>query len=287
MPTDATPHDHDHDPLAHARAVLAQARHLLVDLDGTLVRDDGPLDGAARLLERFRGRCAIVSNNSTHTASALARRLARMGLRIDPDRIVLAGEQAIEYMRLNHPRARLLLAASPMLQRHALDAGCTLVDSDADFVLLGLDRRLTHARLGMLATELRRGARLVVTNGDCSHPGAGGAVVPETGALMAALVAASGVQPWRVLGKPGPLLLQEGLRRLGAEPASALLVGDNPDTDALGAERLGMACVLVGSAPQACAPTVAALLNEAPRSPQYRLRESTSNVCRSVLIDLS
>jgi 4-nitrophenyl phosphatase len=285
MDSDSKTCGSDRLPLERARAALAQARHLLVDLDGTLVRDDGPLEGAARLLERFRGRYAVVSNNSTHTAPTLVRRLARMGLQVDPGRLVLAGEQAVDYMRRNHPGARLLLAASPVLQRYALAAGCDLVCAGADFVVLALDRRLTHARLGLLADELRRGARLVVTNGDGSHPGAGGAVVPETGALMAALVAASGVQPWKVLGKPGALLLHEGLRRLGADPASTVMVGDNPETDGLGASRLGMDCVLVGGAPQAAAPTLAALLAEAA-PPQYRLSESTSKVLRSVLTDL-
>lgn len=74
------------------------------------------------------------------------------------------------------------------------------------------------------------------------------------------MVAASGVQPWRVIGKPGPLLFEEGLRRLGAAPATTLVIGDNPATDALGAARLGLDCLLVGAAPGADAPTLAAPL---------------------------
>lgn len=265
---------------------LARACHLIVDLDGTLIREDEPIEGAAELLARFRDRYVIVSNNATHTAHSMARRLARMGLKVEPEHIVLAGEQTIDYMRREHPHARMLLAASPVLQRHALSIGCELVKSDADFVVLALDPGFNRARLGKMANQLRRGARLLVTNGDDNHPGPGGAVVPETGALMAALVAASGVQPWRIIGKPGPLLLEEGLRRLGAQASSTIVIGDNPSTDALGAARLGMRCVLVGDAPQAEARTLPALLRTGA-SPQYLLSESTSNVCLSVLTDLS
>lgn len=276
----------DSSPFSTACASLARARHLIVDLDGTLIREDEVLDGAADLLARFRDRYVVVSNNSTHTARGLARRLARMGLRVEPEHIVLAGELTIDHIRREHPHARLLLAASPALQRHALSIGCVLVKSDADFVVLALDPSFNRARLGMMANQLRRGARLLVTNSDDNHPGPGDTVVPETGALMAALVSASGVQPWRIIGKPGPLLLEEGLRRLGAEAASTVVVGDNPSTDALGAAQLGMRCVLVGNTPQADAKTLAALLRTgAP--PQYRLSESTSNVCRSVFTDLS
>jgi ribonucleotide monophosphatase NagD (HAD superfamily) len=134
------------------------------------------------------------------------------------------------------------------------------VKSGADFVVLALDPYFDRARLCTMANQLRRGARLLVTNSDDNHPGRGGTVVPETGALMAALVSASGVQPWRIIGKPGPLLLEEGLRRLGAQAASTIVIGDNPSTDALGAAQLGMRCVVVGNAPQAEAKTLAALL---------------------------
>ncbi|CAN7285766.1 HAD-IIA family hydrolase [Variovorax sp. LjRoot290] len=250
----------NHTHIETAAERLAQARHLIADLDGTLIREDEPVPGAAELLAQFRDRYVIVSNNSTHTAGGVARRLARMGLKVAPKRIVLAGEETVAFMNREHPHARILPMASAALQRHALSSGCMLVRTDAEFVLLGLDPHFNSARLDLVANQLHRGARLVVTNGDDNHPGPGGSLVPETGALLAAVVAASGVQPWRVIGKPGPLLFEEGLRRLGAAPATTLVIGDNPATDALGAARLGLDCLLVGAAPGADAPTLAALL---------------------------
>ncbi|WP_051953424.1 HAD-IIA family hydrolase [Xenophilus azovorans] len=241
------------DPLAHAR-------HLLLDLDGTLVRQNEAIDGAARLLERFAGRFAIVSNNSTHTAQGLSLRLRRLGLRVPAERIVLAGERAAGLLARQRPAARVMVFGSAALQRHARALGLQLVAADAEVVLLALDVRFSHARLAAVANELLRGARLLVANADATHPGLRGRVVPETGALLAAVTAASGVQPWRIVGKPEPLLFEEGLRCLGADPASTVVVGDNPATDAAGAARLGLACVLVGDAPGALAPSVAGLL---------------------------
>jgi 4-nitrophenyl phosphatase len=272
---------------------LTQARHLLVDLDGTLVRQQEAIDGAAELLAHFHDRYAIVSNNSTHTAQGLALRLRRLGLRVPPGRIVLAGELAVRQLAQQHPGARVLLIGSQALQRFARAEGCDLVQANADFVLLALDMHFSHARLALAANELLRGARLMVTNADATHPGPQGRVVPETGALLAALVAASGVQPWRVIGKPAPLLFEEGLRRLGAEPETTVVIGDNPLTDAEGAARLGMACLLVGQAPGAVAPTVAGLFRPSSpvaspeESPQYLLSESTSKVWRNVRTEVS
>ncbi len=263
---------------------LARARHLLVDLDGTLIREDELLEGAAELLARFGERCVIVSNNSTHTAAGVARRLSRLGLRVPAERIVLAGVHSVERLQRREPQARVLLAGSAALQRHARSLGCCLVKAGADVVLLALDPRFNTARLTLVANELRRGARLLVTNTDDNHPGPAGRLVPETGALLAAVVAASGVQPWRVTGKPGAALFEEGLRRLGASPADTLVIGDNPATDALGASRAGLDCLLVGPAPGADAPDLRTLLDSGL---QYRLSDSTSKVWRSVRTEVS
>ncbi|MEZ5664573.1 MAG: HAD-IIA family hydrolase [Burkholderiaceae bacterium] len=270
-----------------ACAALAQARHLLIDLDGTLIRQHEPIRGAAELLERFQDRFAIVSNNSTHTAASLSRRLRRQGLRVPPDRIVLAGELAVRQLARTEPDARVLAVTSPVIHRLARAHDCHLVQADADVVLLALDTHFNHARLALVANELRQGARLIVSNTDSTHPGANGHLVPETGALLAAVMAASGEQPWRVIGKPEPLLFEEAMRRLGASPGHTLVIGDNAQTDGIGAARLGLRCLLVGDSPTAVAPSVAGLLG-LPESPdQYRLSDSTSNVRRSVLTEVS
>ncbi|MFP5473185.1 MAG: HAD-IIA family hydrolase [Gammaproteobacteria bacterium] len=245
--------------IASAWDTLAQASHLLLDLDGTLVRQNEAIDGSAELLARFEGRFAIVSNNSTHTAQGLSLRLRRLGLRVPPARIVLAGEGAVDLLARQQPGAHVMVVGSAALQRLAAGRGLRPVDTGADVVLLALDLRFSHARLSAVVHELRGGARLLVANADTSHPGPQGRLVPETGALLAAVVAASGVRPWRVVGKPEPLLFEQGLRCLGADPARTLVVGDNPATDAAGAARLGLACLLVGDAPGAHAASVAQL----------------------------
>lgn len=247
-------------PPAPAALRLVRARHLIVDLDGTLIREDELLDGAAELLDRFRDRYVIVSNNSTHTARGVASRLARLGLKVPAARIVLAGEQTIDFMRQLAPQSRVQVAGSRALVRYAVARGCVVVRDAAEFVVFGLDPDFNQRRLTRIVNALRSGAQLVVTNTDASHPGPGGTVVPETGAQLAAVLMASGATPLHVIGKPEAPLLEEGLRRLGALPGDTVVIGDNPATDAAGARRMGMSCLLVGAAPQADAPTLQALL---------------------------
>jgi len=243
-----------------AAALLSRARHLLLDLDGTLILQDETIDGASELLSRFDGRFAIVSNNSTDTASSMASRLRRMGLRVPPERIVLAGEAAVRLVRQEFPGARVMVIGSQAIRRFALAQGCRLADTAVDIVLLALDKRFSYQRLSAIVAALQQGARLVVANGDLTHPGPNGTRVPETGSLLASVRAASGTDPLIVVGKPAALLFEEGMRQLGATPDDVVLVGDNPATDGEGAARLGLPCILVGPAGGA-APTLAALLD--------------------------
>lgn len=256
----------DHMPSLSACERLAHARHLIVDLDGTLIREDELLPGAAALLVRFAGRYQVVSNNSTHTAEGVSLRLRRLGLEVAAQNILLAGEQSVQYLRRHHPRARVLLVGTPVLARYAQEQGCRLVESDAEVVLLALDPGFDVGRLQRMVNELRRGALLLVSNIDANHPGPGGRVIPETGALLAAVTTASGIQPYRVIGKPEPAMLQEALRRMGASVETTVVIGDNPATDALGARRAGLGCITVGRSASADIATLEALWAPVPIS---------------------
>lgn len=240
-----------------------RTRGLILDLDGTLVRGHEVIPGAAQLLARWSGRYVVVSNNSTDTAASLAPRLQALGLPVQADALVLAGEQALHHIARNHPRARLLLCGSDTLRACAAGLGLVLVPGDADILLLARDLSFTYATLQAVALELARGATLMVSNGDLTHPGPRGSLVPETGALLQAVLAcAPGVRP-RILGKPAAMLFEEGLRRLALPAQVVTVIGDNARTDAQGAVSLGMAYLLVGNSPYADAPDVARLLDAA------------------------
>jgi HAD superfamily hydrolase (TIGR01450 family) len=224
-------------------------RCIIVDLDGTLIRGRDLIPGAAALLDLFDGRWVVVSNNSTHSARRLAGQLAKAGLAVPPERLVLAGMLAIETLAREHAGASVMLFGSRDLVDAADAAGIHLVRSHADLVLLARDERFSYARLARIVDEVARGAGLVVTNRDRSHPGHDGRAVPETGSLLQAVLACVTPRSLQVIGKPEPAPFAEALRRLAADPWQCLVIGDNPETDVAGAERLGMPSLLVGRPP--------------------------------------
>jgi 4-nitrophenyl phosphatase len=83
----------------------------------------------------------------------------------------------------------------------------------------------------------------VGTNPDRSLPTERG-LAPGNGAILAALTAATGVQP-TVIGKPEPLMLELAMSQLGGTLEDTVMLGDRLDTDIQGAQALGIPSILV------------------------------------------
>jgi len=217
------------------------AKGYLIDLDGTLISGNQLLPDALWLLEQVKGRYMLVSNNAEHTPQQLSRRLKRLGLKVDADNIVLAGTTAINRLAIDFPGATLLLIGSPALQRYARNKGLVLESHRPDLVLVTRDRQFSYAKIALAANAIRQGAALYVAAPDVSHPGPNGEPVPETGALAAAIISCAGHCQATVIGKPEPVLFQMACAKLNVLPEQAVMIGDNLQTDGLGAKRLNMA----------------------------------------------
>ncbi|MEM9761317.1 MAG: HAD-IIA family hydrolase [Pseudomonadota bacterium] len=226
-------------------AWLDRYRAVLCDLDGCLISGETVLPGAGELVAAAGARLFIVSNNSTDTSETLSARLARLGLDLPAERLVLAGVTALEMLAREMPGGRVALFAAPALFAYAEATGLVLDDATPEVAVLARDTELTYPRLARLVRHAGAGVPLVVTNPDASHPAADGAPVPETGALLDAVRACLPDLEVRIIGKPETTLIDEALRRAGAAPEEALFIGDNPATDGAGAARAGLDFALI------------------------------------------
>ncbi|MGM0583801.1 MAG: HAD hydrolase-like protein [Pseudomonadota bacterium] len=222
------------DPQAVAHAGL-----VLCDLDGCLISEGSAFADAADFVAACGVRLWVVSNRSDSTAEGLARQLAGLDLPVPAERILLAGEIALERLVWAGVRRLRLCAPAPLAAR-ARGLGMETVTSAPEVVLLCRDASVTVETLGELLSLVADGAQLWVANEDLSHPGQDGRPVAETGALLAALRAIEPGLRWTSPGKPNPLMLSMALERAGLPEAEAVFVGDNAATDGAAARAAGL-----------------------------------------------
>jgi HAD superfamily hydrolase (TIGR01450 family) len=201
------------------------------------------IPGAGDLAVAAR-RLVIVSNNSTTPAETFRAMAATQGLELASDHIHLAGQVLIEEAARRLAGRPVFVIGAPAMQDLAQEQGLCLVERDAEAVLLLRDPGFDYAKLTQAVRMVRAGALFWVANPDLLHPGTDG-VVPETGALAAAVQAGAGRRPDLVMGKPYPHLYRRALRAAGVEPPDAVMIGDNPKTDLAGARRVGLRGLLV------------------------------------------
>jgi phosphoglycolate/pyridoxal phosphate phosphatase family enzyme len=237
-------------------------RLVIFDLDGVVYRGSAPVPGAASLVSALGVDGTLVrfaTNNSMATRQAYVQRLAGMGIDTTIEEIVTSTSATIDHLRLHAPDVRRVLAvgAAGMLEELAL-AGFEATPAGAavppdwnggplpdayDAVIAGLDPAFDYRRLGVAAAAIRAGSRFIATNADARFPTPEG-FMPGAGSMVAAIAAASGREAL-VIGKPEPGIFRAILERAGIDPAEAIAVGDNPDSDIVAARRAGIASVLV------------------------------------------
>ncbi|MDR7545055.1 MAG: HAD-IIA family hydrolase [Armatimonadota bacterium] len=229
--------------------VRRRIRGFLFDMDGVLYRGHRPLPGARTVLtrlERLGLPYALVTNNSTRTPRQYVRHLAAMRMRVQEDRIVTSSVVAAEYLKkILRPGDRVLIIGERGLQQAVRAAGLVPSEDRVAAVVVGLDRHLTYRRLAAAVGALLGGAAFVATNPDRLLPTEAGEI-PGAGALVAALVYATGRRPI-MIGKPRPALLRQAMARIGTRPAETVMVGDQAATDVAAGRAVGAYTVLVQS----------------------------------------
>ncbi len=223
---------------------------LILDLDGTLVRGGDPLPGLQNLFDYLQARqmpFIIATNNATHSPADYQRKLTQHGVHIAATDIITAGLATAAYLQTElAPGSKLYLIGQPALQTALEEAGFFLMSAAAEevaAVVVGGDPNLTYEKLKIATLLLQRGARFIGTNPDVVYPTEEG-FIPETGATLAALQAATGFQP-TVIGKPERYLFDLAVSQLGCDPDHTAVIGDRLETDILGGQRAGLKTILI------------------------------------------
>ncbi|MCI0583359.1 MAG: HAD-IIA family hydrolase, partial [Chloroflexi bacterium] len=209
---------------------------LLVDLDGVVYRGAEPVPGIAAVLAARAGagdEVVYVTNNSMHYRADYVSRLEGLGAPVSADRVVSSPRATALYITEHLADVRRVLAVGASgLDRELRDVGLDVVNAGhaaermakegldgvaaagrPGAVVVGLDPNLTYLRLAAAADCIRGGAVFLATNRDPVYPVEAG-LRPGAGSVVAAIEATTGAAP-TVIGKPGPLLMEEAAASVG------------------------------------------------------------------------
>lgn len=222
----------------------------LVDLDGVVWIGREPVSGSLEALRKLLAagkEICFVTNNPGWPAAEYARRLGEVGVEVDADRIVTAGEATAQLAadRIAAGGTAFVIGAAAFHETVA-DTGLALLEGEdareADAVIVSGHRGFDYEELLTATFALRRGAALFATSRDPSLPMPGGAW-PGTGAILAAVEAASG-RTAEIGGKPESHLFELARQRVAGARRVAM-VGDRVSSDIEGGRRAGLETILV------------------------------------------
>lgn len=244
---------------------------LLFDAFGVLVQGDGPLPHASALIEHLRATSspfAVVTNDATRSIETCRARFARMGMPIDPARIITSGSLIITHARAhNLDGARACVIGPEDTLDYARRADLEVLTweqverapSAEVFILGDFPQASTLERLEVATSLLLRSVdaglepTLVLPNPDLIYPKSRGHVGLTAGSIahmMEALLTEryphSDLTFVR-LGKPHATIYQAGLDVLGTPLEATVMIGDQLATDILGASRFGMDSAMVST----------------------------------------
>jgi 4-nitrophenyl phosphatase len=242
----------DSNPIAEtAPRKLSEAKAFIFDMDGVLYRGSTALPGVEDLFNALTIRgigFLLATNNSMATPASYVDRMASMGVTVGASHIQTSATATREFVKEILPAGSVVhTVGMPALSEQFFEGtefvpaveGAEYVDA----VVVGLDLDFTYEKLRVASHYVRSGAKYFATNADGTLPNESG-VQPGAGSIVAAITAASSVQP-TVIGKPGTLMMTTGAEILGVAPAEAVMVGDRLDTDISAGHRAGLTTVLV------------------------------------------
>jgi 5'-nucleotidase len=223
----------------------------LFDLDGVFYKGKESrvkIGGtkAIEALRRLHKKVFVLTNNSTDTVETVHGRLLEFGIPFKKEEVLTSGLLTSDYLRRKYGRVSYFLVGEPGLDREMKKFGHRRTRGEAaNFVVVGLDRDLTYEKLDHAARVARNGASIVATHNSRLYMYKTGPAI-ATGPIVKAIEYASKKRAI-VIGKPSPLMFKVALERADCRKEEAVMIGDQVDTDLLGAKRAGIDYILVTS----------------------------------------
>ena len=218
----------------------------ICDMDGVIYHGNKVLPGVVEFIKWLQEndkRFVFLTNSPEKTPHELSMKLGRMGLDVDADHFYTSAMATAAFLSSQKPGCTAYVIGEAALTKALYDQGIYMNDVNPDYVVVGETRAYFFEKIEKAIELVNKGAKLIGTNPDITGPTERG-VMPATGSLIAPIEIATGKKAYFV-GKPNPLMLRHGLKRLNLHSADIAFVGDRMDTDIIAGIESSVDTVLV------------------------------------------
>ena len=218
----------------------------ICDMDGVIYHGNKLLDGVTEFVNwmlKNNKKFVFLTNSPERTPHELSMKLERMGLHVTPDHFYTSAMATAEFLHTQKSDSTAYVIGEAALTKALYDHGIYMNDVNPDYVVVGETSTYSFEKITKAINLVQKGAKLIGTNPDISGPFEGG-LYPATGSLIAPIELATGKKAYFV-GKPNPLMLRHGLRRLNCHSQDIAFIGDRMDTDIIAGIESNVDTVLV------------------------------------------
>ncbi len=225
---------------------ILQKDGFICDMDGVIYHGNKILDGVKEFVNWMidnNKKFVFLTNSPEKTPHELSMKLERMGLSVPANHFYTSAMATASFLHSQNPGCTAYVIGEAALTKALYDKDIYMNDVNPDYVVVGETRTYSFEKLEKAIELVRKGAKLIGANPDVTGPTERG-IMPATGALIAPIEIATGKKAYFV-GKPNPVMLRHGMRKLDCHSNEIAFIGDRMDTDIIAGIESNVDTVLV------------------------------------------
>jgi len=205
----------------------------IIALDGTMYSGGTNIDGAREFIDYLHSKnlpYIFLTNNATRTKKLAKEHMLNLGFKdIKEEDFFTSAMATAQYIAKNYTEKKCFMLGESGLEEALKECNLELIQENANFVVVGLDRNATYKKYSEALHHILKGAKFIATNPDRLLAN------NETfdignGAVIGMLEYASGVEAVKI-GKPYQTILNILLEEKKLKKEDIILLGDNLETD--------------------------------------------------------
>ena len=211
---------------------IQEKEAFICDMDGVIYHGNRLIPGVVEFVDwlyKNDKKFLFLTNSSERSPRELAQKLGRLGLNVSEEHFYTSALATASFLKSQCPGGSAFVIGEPGLVNALYEAGFSFNDVNPDYVVFGETRSLNYEKIETAVRLVRGGAKLIGTNTDLTAPSERG-IIPACRALISPIELTCGKSAYFV-GKPNPLMMRHGLKKLDCHRENACIIGDRMDTD--------------------------------------------------------